>query len=75
VITVGDYLSGPYTIVLKGTDAGVAALANWKYRMNGVVTETNAEFAAYLGRQVHMSGVVLFEGGAISEAPGEFRID
>jgi hypothetical protein len=62
--------------VLKGTDSGVVDFAKWKYRMNGVVTETNTDFAAYLGRQVHMNGEVLFnELGEISQAPGEFRIN
>ena len=62
-------------LVLTGTDSGVVATANWKYRMNGVVTATNAAFEAYLGRQVHMDGIVLFVDGVISTAPGEFRID
>ena len=62
--------------VLKGTDSGVVSVANSKYRMNGIVTETNTAFAEWLGRQVHMSGVIEWtDEGNPSAAPGEFRIN
>jgi hypothetical protein len=64
-------------LVLKGTDEGVLSLANLKYRMNGVVTDTNEEFKAWMGRQVHMSGVAILHEGETPfyQAPGEFRIN
>jgi hypothetical protein len=71
---IKESATGP--TVLKGTDSGVVSVANSKYRMNGVVTETNNDFAEWLGRQVHMNGVIIWASpGVPSEAPGEFRIN
>ncbi|MHA2390235.1 MAG: hypothetical protein ACXACW_16055, partial [Candidatus Hodarchaeales archaeon] len=62
----------------KGITNQKKDLSHWPYRMNG-----NVEFAAsgweyYLGRNVHMSGVISWNGyvpalGSI--APGVFRIN
>ncbi len=66
----------PGAIVLKGTDEGSTNLKNSHYRMNGVVTETNEDFAKWLGRSVHMSGTIIWtDFGAPQNAPGTFRIN
>ncbi len=45
--------------------------------MNGFVTETNEDFTEWLGRNVHMSGVIewYLDLGAPHFAPGTFRIN
>ncbi|MFX1507052.1 MAG: hypothetical protein ACFFDC_13235 [Promethearchaeota archaeon] len=63
-------------VVLLGTDEGTVSLKNSKYRMNGVVTETNDECSKWLGRSVHMKGIIeWYDFGAPHYAPGTFRIN
>lgn len=73
----------PGNEVLLGTDEGTVSLKNSKYRMNGIVTETNDDCLDLLGRSVHMSGKIIWqtvqtpEGPVVAphEAPGTFRIN
>lgn len=75
-------------ILLAGPDVGVTTLANkppepCKYRMNGKVEVAAGEFAEWLGRNVHMSGVITWQNLGTPEdpifapatAPGTFRIN
>jgi hypothetical protein len=75
-------------VYLGGPDAGVTTLANkppddTKYRMNGEIDVANAPFAEWLGRSVHMSGVITWQNLGTPEepviapatAPGTFRIN
>lgn len=83
-------IDGNSNIVLAGPDAGVTVLANklpdpTKYVMNGRIEIANDPFADWLGRPVHMSGVINWqfvippgetEPGLFPEtAPGTFRIN
>jgi hypothetical protein len=66
----------PGDVLLSGYDRGVVTLANGSYRMNGFVEEANGPYESWLGRQVHMSGTVIFSAqGAPNFAPGVFRLD
>jgi hypothetical protein len=68
--------NAPPELVLWGYDAGVVALQNSKYHMNGNVEEAYGDFAIWQGRNVHMSGdIVWYEFGAPHYAPGAFRIN
>jgi len=75
-------------VVLKGPDVGVTTLANkppdpTKYRMNGEIEEATAPFEGWLGRNVHMSGIITWQNLGTPEepiyapatAPGTFRIN
>jgi hypothetical protein len=67
-------------IVMTGPDAGVVSFNNNKYRMNGSVENahegTLRDFSGWEGRNVHMSGTVLFdELGSPQFAPGTFRVN
>lgn len=55
-------------VVLAGIDAGVSS-PNSKYRMNGTVGEANAPFAKWLGRNVHMSGIITWQEIQVPEDP------
>jgi len=55
-------------VVLAGIDAGVSS-PNSKYRMNGTVGEANAPFAEWLGRNVHMSGIITWQEIQVPEDP------
>ncbi len=76
------------TVVLGGPDAGVTVLANkppdpTKYVMNGEIDVATAPFEAWLGRNVHMSGVITWQvlstpdGPVVvpATAPGTLRIN
>lgn len=64
------------SIVLLGTDEGVTNLKNNNYVMNGVVEEAYGIFQNYQGRDVHMSGdIIWYPFGAPHYAPGVFRIN
>jgi hypothetical protein len=70
----------PTIVCLAGTDAGVTTLANSKFRMNGVVEVATGPFEMWLGRNVHMSGIIswqtLLDGAVIPEtAVGPFRVN
>jgi len=70
---------GDETVVLAGHDAGVSTLANSKYRMNGEIEVANYPFEEWLGRGVHMSGIITWQDEAPlivpATAPGTFRIN
>ena len=77
-----DLVNG--TVYLGGPDVGVTTLANkppepTKYRMNGEITEATGDFEMWMGRNVHMSGVITWQGSAPPyapfQAPGTFRIN
>jgi len=77
------------TVVLAGPDEGVTTLANkppedpTKYRMNGEIDLALEPFDEWLGRHVHMSGIITWqtlqtpEGPVVAPdtAPGIFRIN
>ena len=76
------------TVVLAGPDVGVTTTANkppepCKYRMNGEIEVAAAPFEEWLGRHVHMSGVITWQNLGTPEepviapatAPGTFRIN
>ena len=77
------------TVVLAGPDEGVTTLANkppedpTKYRMNGEIDLAREPFEEWLGRNVHMSGIITWqtlqtpEGPVVAPdtAPGIFRIN
>jgi hypothetical protein len=55
---------------IQGIDKGLTGFANWKFRMNGLVTDATGKFANLIGHHVHMHGqiewtIVLVEGVAI----------
>ena len=54
-------------VCLGGPDAGVTTLANSKFRMNGVVEVVNTPFEEWLGRSVHISGLIIW--GATGPPP------
>ena len=75
-------LGTPAVIYLAGPDEGVTTLANFKhpevkYRMNGKIEVASPPFAMWLGRNVHISGVI--NGDPITlmplTAPGTFRVN
>ena len=74
---------GDETVVLAGHDAGVSTLANSKYRMNGEIEVATEPFEMWLGRGVHMSGIITWQDLGTPEAPfivpatapGTFRIN
>ncbi len=78
------------TVVLGGPDVGVTVLANkppdpTKYVMNGEIDVAADPFEEWLGRNVHMSGVITWQfitlpdgtviGPVPETAPGTFRIN
>ena len=77
-----DLLS-PTTIYLGISDFGVVSMANSKYRMNGEIDVATGEFGEWLGRHVHMSGIITWQNlGTVEEpiiapdtAPGTLRIN
>lgn len=71
---LAEFSPGP--IILWGYDAGMVSLANSKYHMNGSVEYAAEAFAGWLGRSVHMSGVIeWYDFGAPQYAPGVFRVN
>ena len=62
-------------MLLMGTDRGVVSLANMKYRMNGEVTDAAPQYEGLIGRNVHMSGIVISISPTVKQAPGEFRVN
>lgn len=81
-------LNDPGHVYLAGPDVGVTTLANkppdpCKYRMNGEIDVAIQPFEGWLGRNVHMSGIITWENIGTAEepiimpkeAPGIFRIN
>jgi hypothetical protein len=68
-------------LILAGSDAGLTNVENdltWKYRMNGIVEYANENWLDYLGRNVEMSGTIVWLGEPFaigSTAPGTFQIN
>ena len=75
-------------IYLAGPDVGVTTLANkppdpCKYRMNGEIDVATGPFEMWMGRKVHMSGIITWKNLGTSEepvyapdtAPGTLRIN
>lgn len=72
-------------VYLAGPDVGVTVLANkppepCTYRMNGEIEVAIEPFAEWIGRHVHMSGVITWQvipgvGPVPDTAPGKFRIN
>lgn len=59
-------LDNPDVIYMRGPDVGTTILANkvpddTKYRMNGEVEEALEPFEGWLGRSVHMNGVITWQ--------------
>lgn len=77
------------TVVLAGPDVGVTTLANkppepCPYRMNGEIEVATEPFEGWLGRHVHMRGMITWQvltlpdGSVVvapETAPGVFRIN
>lgn len=81
-------LAHPDVVYLGGPDVGVTTLANkppdpCKYRMNGEIDFAIEPFEMWLGRKVHMSGIITWQNLGTSDepnlaplnAPGTFRIN
>ena len=66
---------GTYTIV--NIRPGITNIINCKYHMNGNVEYAAEGWETYLGRNVHMSGEIIWDEitGFPLEAPGTFRIN
>ena len=67
-------------VLMAGPDEGVSPGPKFpdptKYVMNGYVEEANGDFAEWLGRNVHMSGVITYDAsGYPLTAPGTFRVN
>ena len=66
----------PDELVLWGYDEGQTNIRNNNYHMNGNVEAAFGDFAVWQGRNVHMSGEIIWYGpGAPQYAPGTFRIN
>ncbi len=63
-------------VVLAGDDFGLTG-ANSKYRMNGTVYTAEEPFGDWMGRRVHMDGLILWQadGTTPAAAPGTFRLN
>ena len=44
--------------LIAGIDNGNTGYSNWKYRMNGVVTEATGKYVDLVGHRVHMHGQI-----------------
>ncbi|MFX0079233.1 MAG: hypothetical protein ACFE8O_08340, partial [Candidatus Hermodarchaeota archaeon] len=64
-------------LVMWGYDEGITNMANTKYHMSGNIEEASGVFEKYDGRNVHMSGIIIWyeEMPAPHFAPGTFRIN
>ena len=80
----------PTVVYLGGSDEGVTTLANkppdpCNYVMNGEVKVANEPFDNWMGRNVHMSGIITFQfitlpdgtvqGPVPATAPGTFQVN
>ncbi len=60
----------PGDVLLAGYDRGVTSVANDAYRMNGDVRVANGPFAGWLGRSVHMGGIIeWYDSGPFTGLP------
>ena len=60
-------------MLLMGTDKGVVSLKSFSYRMSGVVTGAAPQYESLIGRNMHMSGEIIFQTPPL--APGIFRVN
>ena len=66
----------PDELKLWGYDVGITNKINTNYHMNGNVEYTAAGWEMYLGRNVYMSGEIIWDpAGFPLNAPGTFRIN
>ena len=66
----------PGDVVLSGYDAGITNMKNSKYHMNGYVDVAEGDFADWMGRSVHMMGLIeWYPFEAPQFAPGVLRIN
>lgn len=67
----------PAELVMWGYDEGITNMANTNYHMGGNIEEASGVFEKYDGRNVHMSGIIIWyeEMPAPHYAPGTFRIN
>jgi hypothetical protein len=47
--------------MIAGIDKGQTGYSNWKFRMNGEVTEATGKYANLIGHKVHMNGEIDWE--------------
>jgi len=59
----------------EGIEPGNLKTETPMYMSNGVVTEAYGDFAMWLGRKTHMSGVIIFGETGGMTAPGTLRIN
>jgi len=62
-------------LLLSGTDTGSSATANGKFQANGTVSDAAGEFAMWLGRNMHMSGVIIPGITGLTVTDGVFRLN
>ncbi len=60
-------------MLLMGTDHGVVSLKSFSYRMSGVVTDAAPQYESLIGRNMYMSGEIIFQNPPL--APGIFRVN
>jgi len=60
---------------LSGTDEGVSTTVNGKFQANGIVNEASGDFAKWLGRKMHMSGVIVPGSTGLTVTAGIFRLN
>lgn len=44
--------------MIAGIDNGLTGYSNWKYRMNGIVTDADGKYENLIGHRVHMHGQI-----------------
>ncbi len=55
-------------LLIAGNDKGCTVASNWKFRMNGEVTNANEDYEYLIGHQVHMHGQITWALG-LAEGP------
>jgi len=71
------FLGNPDYLVLEGPDAGVVPCGNNKFVANGKVEFANEDFEMWLGRNVHIKGIITWIIPCVlpEGATGTFRIN
>ena len=71
------FLGNPDYLVLEGPDAGVVPCGNNKFVANGKVEFANEDFEMWLGRNVHIEGIITWVIPCVlpEGATGTFRIN
>jgi len=71
------FLGNPDYLVLEGPDAGVVPCGNNKFVANGKVEFANEDFEMWLGRNVHIKGIITWVIPCVlpEGATGTFRIN